>query len=188
MFNFQGTSAKQIQTIAIKVLSAPRVKLGTPAMEILGFGHNTHRLFIDKDLNTKKIYIAAIENVTNEEGKVISGGRPVNKEGNFGHAGTNHLLGGQYSEWDIDVESAMEVDGVTYFELTESVNGADKRAELMALVAERAEATEENPAPLEAQAAARDKLFWGITIALGVVIFLAGTSLMIWGVDKLANG
>ena len=56
------------------------------------------------------------------------------------------------------------------------------------MVKEQAAARMRQKEALEAQAAARDKLFWGITIALGVVIFLAGTSLMIWGVDKLANG
>ena len=56
------------------------------------------------------------------------------------------------------------------------------------VVKEQAAARIRQKEALEAQAAARDKLFWGITIALGVVIFLAGTSLMIWGVDKLANG
>jgi len=56
------------------------------------------------------------------------------------------------------------------------------------VVKEQAAARMRQKEALEAQAAARDKLFWGITIALGVVIFLAGTSLMIWGVDKLANG
>ena len=56
------------------------------------------------------------------------------------------------------------------------------------VVKEQAAARMRQKEALEEQAAARDKLFWGITIALGVVIFLAGTSLMIWGVDKLANG
>ena len=56
------------------------------------------------------------------------------------------------------------------------------------VVKEQAAARIRQKEALEAQAAARDKLFWGITLALGVVIFVAGTSLMIWGVDKLANG
>ena len=56
------------------------------------------------------------------------------------------------------------------------------------VVKEQAAARMRQKEALEAQAAARDKLFWGITLALGVVIFVAGTSLMIWGVDKLANG
>ena len=56
------------------------------------------------------------------------------------------------------------------------------------VVKEQAAARIRQKEALEAQAAARDKLFWGITIALGVVIFLAGTFIMIWGVDKLANG
>ena len=47
------------------------------------------------------------------------------------------------------------------------------------VVKEQAAARMRQKEALEAQAAARDKLFWGITLALGVVIFIAGTSLMI---------
>ena len=43
-------------------------------------------------------------------------------------------------------------------------------------------------AELEAQAKARDRLFWGLSLCLGVLFFLGGTAAMIWGVDKLANG
>jgi hypothetical protein len=53
---------------------------------------------------------------------------------------------------------------------------------------EQAEARKRQKEALEAQAAARDRLFWGISLTLGITIFLAGTAAMIWGVDKIANG
>ena len=151
MFNFQGTSQKQIQTIAVKVLSSPRIKIGVTAKELLGMTEE-HNLFIDKDLTTNKIWMAAIPVVKNEEGKTISMGRPVNKDGQFGHAGTNHLLGGQHSEWEIDAESKVTNEGVDYYSLVQTVDGSIKRAELAAkakLEAENAveaESTESNEA------------------------------------------
>ena len=56
------------------------------------------------------------------------------------------------------------------------------------VVREQAEASTRQKEALEAQAAARDKLFWGISLSLGVLIFVGGTAAMIWGVDRLANG
>ena len=53
---------------------------------------------------------------------------------------------------------------------------------------EQAEARKRQKEALEARAAARDRLFWGISLSLGVLIFLGGTAAMIWGVDRLANG
>ena len=41
---------------------------------------------------------------------------------------------------------------------------------------------------LKAQAAARDKLFWGISMTAGVLIFVAGCVFMFWGLDKAVNG
>ena len=56
------------------------------------------------------------------------------------------------------------------------------------VVREPGEARKRQKEALEAQAAARDRLFWGISLTLGITIFLVGTAAMIWGVDKLANG
>ena len=56
------------------------------------------------------------------------------------------------------------------------------------VVREQAEARKRQKDALEAQAAARDRLFWGISLSLGVLIFVGGTAVMIWGVDRLANG
>jgi hypothetical protein len=41
---------------------------------------------------------------------------------------------------------------------------------------------------LEAAAAARDRVFWGISLGLGTVVFLGGIVLMVYTADKLANG
>jgi hypothetical protein len=56
------------------------------------------------------------------------------------------------------------------------------------VVREQAEARKRQKEALEAQAAARDRLFWGISLAIGVTVFVVGTGAMIWGVDRLANG
>jgi len=39
-----------------------------------------------------------------------------------------------------------------------------------------------------AQAKARDKLFWGISLTIGVILFLGGTGAMIWGLNEVVNG
>ena len=56
------------------------------------------------------------------------------------------------------------------------------------VVREQAAARTRQKEALEAQAKARDRLFWGLSLCLGVLFFLGGTAAMIWGVDKLANG
>lgn len=56
------------------------------------------------------------------------------------------------------------------------------------VIREQAEARKRQKEALEAQAAARDRIFYGISLAIAVVIFCAGSAAMIWGVDKLANG
>jgi hypothetical protein len=128
MFNFQGLTNTQIQTTDIKVMAANRIKLGQPALNFLDLADA--RVVVDKDLSSGKLYIAAVPVEKNEEGKVISTGRPVNKDGVFGHQTISHVLGGQYSEWEINKDSGQEFQGVTYYEITETVNGAEKRAEL----------------------------------------------------------
>ena len=40
----------------------------------------------------------------------------------------------------------------------------------------------------EEQAAKRDKLFWILSIVLGVAFFLAASGLLLWGADKAVNG
>jgi len=56
------------------------------------------------------------------------------------------------------------------------------------VVREQAEARKRQKEALEAQAAARDRLFYGISISIAVLIFLGGTAAMIWGANEIANG
>ena len=56
------------------------------------------------------------------------------------------------------------------------------------VVKEQAEARKRQKEALEAQAAARDRLFYGLTILCAVVVFLGGTAVMIWGANEIANG
>lgn len=56
------------------------------------------------------------------------------------------------------------------------------------VVREQAEARKRQKDALEAQAKARDRLFYGLSITIGVLIFLGGTAVMIWGANEIANG
>lgn len=56
------------------------------------------------------------------------------------------------------------------------------------VVKEQAAARKRQKDALEEQAAKRDKLFYGISITLGALFFLAGTAAMLWGVNEVANG
>ena len=56
------------------------------------------------------------------------------------------------------------------------------------VVSEQAKARTRQKEALEAQAAARDKLFWGVSLTCGAVIFVGGLVLMCWGLDKAVNG
>lgn len=56
------------------------------------------------------------------------------------------------------------------------------------VVREQAEARKRQKEALEAQAKARDRLFYGLSITIAVLIFLAGTAAMFWGANEIANG
>lgn len=56
------------------------------------------------------------------------------------------------------------------------------------VVREQAEARKRQKDALEAQAKARDRLFYGLSITIGVLLFLGGTAVMIWGANEIANG
>jgi hypothetical protein len=56
------------------------------------------------------------------------------------------------------------------------------------VVKEQAAARVRQKEALEAQAKARDKLFWGISLTIGVILFLGGTGVMIWGLNEVVNG
>jgi hypothetical protein len=57
-----------------------------------------------------------------------------------------------------------------------------------AVVRETAAARVRQKEALEAQAAHRDRVFYILSVVVGVVIFVAGTALLIWGADRWANG
>ena len=56
------------------------------------------------------------------------------------------------------------------------------------VVKEQAAARQRHKEALELQAKQRDRLFWGISLVVGVVIFLGGLVLMIWGLNEVVNG
>ena len=56
------------------------------------------------------------------------------------------------------------------------------------VVKEQAAARVRQREALEAQAAARDKLFWGLSLSLGTIVFIGGLAAMFWGLDKAVNG
>ena len=56
------------------------------------------------------------------------------------------------------------------------------------VVREQAAARTRQKEALETAAAARDRLFWGISLVLGLVVFVGGIALMVYTADKLANG
>jgi|TARA_A100000172_G_scaffold22600_2_gene12902 hypothetical protein len=57
-----------------------------------------------------------------------------------------------------------------------------------AVVRETAAARVRQKEALEAQAAHRDRVFYILSVVVGVVLFVAGTALLIWGADRWANG
>ena len=56
------------------------------------------------------------------------------------------------------------------------------------VVREQAAARTRQKEALEAAAAARDRLFWGLSLVLGLVVFVGGVSLMFWGATIIADG
>ena len=56
------------------------------------------------------------------------------------------------------------------------------------VVKEQAAARVRQKEALEEQAKARDRLFWGISLTIGILIFLGGLALMIWGLNEVVNG
>ena len=56
------------------------------------------------------------------------------------------------------------------------------------VVKEQAAARQRHKEALEQQAAARDKLFWGLSLTAGVLIFIIGLGAMTWGLNEVVNG
>ena len=56
------------------------------------------------------------------------------------------------------------------------------------VVKEQAAARQRHKDALELQAKKRDQLFWGISLAIGAIIFLGGIGAMVWGLNEVVNG
>jgi len=56
------------------------------------------------------------------------------------------------------------------------------------VVKEQAAARVRQKEALEAEAAARDKLFWGVSLTVGAIVFTGGLGLMFWGLNEAVNG
>ena len=56
------------------------------------------------------------------------------------------------------------------------------------VVQEQASARQRHKEQLEAQAKARDQMFWGISLGVGAIVLVGGIFGMYWGLDSLVNG
>ena len=56
------------------------------------------------------------------------------------------------------------------------------------VIKEQVAARQRHKEMLELQANKRDRIFWLLTVTLGVLIFLGSTGLMLWGVNEAVNG
>jgi len=56
------------------------------------------------------------------------------------------------------------------------------------VVKEQAAARQRHKEALEQQAAARDRLFWGLSLTAGVLVFIIGLAAMTWGLNEVVNG
>jgi uncharacterized membrane protein len=56
------------------------------------------------------------------------------------------------------------------------------------VVKEQAAARQRHKEALELQAKQRDQLFWGISVVIGVLIFVVGLVFMVYGLNEVING
>ncbi len=56
------------------------------------------------------------------------------------------------------------------------------------VVKEQAAARQRHKEALELRAKQRDRLFWGISLTIGIIIFEGGVAGMIWGLNEVMNG
>ena len=56
------------------------------------------------------------------------------------------------------------------------------------VVQEQAAARKRKQEAIEEASRQRDRLFWGLSLTAGVLIFVSGVGFMIWGLDSLVNG
>ena len=126
LFSFMGLTNKQIQQSDIKLGGNNSIKLSPDAIAKISLIPDTTRLFIDRNALDKKFYIAAIPVVRNDKGVVVSPGRPASADGKLSHQQLHAILGAEHSEWMIKGE-AIEDEGISYFEIVQTVDGATKR-------------------------------------------------------------
>ena len=53
---------------------------------------------------------------------------------------------------------------------------------------EQAAARKRQQEALDLQAKQRDQMFWGISVTIGVLIFIGGLAFMFWGLNEAVNG
>jgi len=56
------------------------------------------------------------------------------------------------------------------------------------VVKEQAAARQRHKEQLDAEAKARDQMFWGISLTIGALIFIVGMIGMFWGLNEMVNG
>jgi len=56
------------------------------------------------------------------------------------------------------------------------------------VVKEQAAARQRQQEAIDLQAKQRDQLFWGISVTVGVLVFIAGLVFMFWGLNEAVNG
>jgi|TARA_R100001463_G_scaffold42621_4_gene89286 hypothetical protein len=56
------------------------------------------------------------------------------------------------------------------------------------VVREQAAARQRHKEQLDAEAKARDQMFWGISVSLGAIVFIGGLVLMVYGLNEAVNG
>ena len=52
---------------------------------------------------------------------------------------------------------------------------------------EQAAARKRQQEALDLQAKQRDQMFWGISVTIGVLIFIGGLAFMFWGLNEAVN-
>lgn len=130
MFNFTGLSNSKIQAEDIKIMAANKIRFSPNALETIGAKIDEQRIFIDKDRNSGKFYIAAIDVVRDASSKIISEGIAFNSYGAFSHTQLATKLGGANSVWSIAGEGVVH-EGVTYFEIIKSTDAEEVKVEMI---------------------------------------------------------
>lgn len=141
MFNFENvTNTKGAGILKdLELFSQNKLRIGTEAAKKIGLDIDTKDVLIQRDKTSGKFFIAAVD-------KESGVGKSVNDNKGkleFTHVTLHTLLGGKHSEWEI-VGEGTEFQGITYFELQQTVDGAAERAKLATKeVEEQADTVEE---------------------------------------------